>query len=537
MIIPLMGRIQTVEIPRCFGTEERKQFCVFPYYGRFPPIKVDWYPEEGSVEGPSWRARLGAVPVQVCDGDIRKVIWLNEASTWASLAIPFSHQKNLYLYRHEMPQRIARWLISDKVRRLASFYSGQYSFSELQAIARALQQALEIIQTEDSSHIGEESLCEEPVRVRLIYDRERFFFVMGQLAFDLLTECPLYLCPAKYFPRLFSTEQESLRRYIQTHMEGWVAIHKAGPIGAYLSSHATGLPRTLVVQSAMQIYLLWNKRRYSDAALDDRSVLKFGMDLYTGKKVCTMAFPKENHLKVRGAIIMHHLRGEPHIAQLLSLKGYKSPKRDEEKVRMVMEYYPLGDLQMKLETLSEEQIIQVLGDVLQALKGLHDKGITHRDLKLENIFLAEEKRGEETLVRAYIGDFEFADAPGYRASFPPALGTPAYHSPAYAKAVISKASKALKKAAGPSADMWAFGMVAHLVLHRALYPPEVPFFWMNPHLPPEELRTVIAKIGGITFPYRNEHTDLVEQLLNPPEPLCVDEVIKLYEMHFGRKLT
>jgi len=41
--------------------------------------------------------------------------------------------------------------------------------------------------------------------------------------------------------------------------------------------------------------------------------------------------------------------------------------------------------------LSEAQIVHVLIDVCNGLKHMHDKGITHRDIKVENILLSSKR--------------------------------------------------------------------------------------------------------------------------------------------------
>ena len=78
------------------------------------------------------------------------------------------------------------------------------------------------------------------------------------------------------------------------------------------------------------------------------------------------------------------------------------------KVNIVMEFCPNGDLQEMLRSkrcakrsLPEAQVIKYLIQICLSMLAMHDKGILHRDLKTQNIFLTKNND-----IR--IGDFGLA---------------------------------------------------------------------------------------------------------------------------------
>jgi TPR repeat protein/serine/threonine protein kinase len=75
---------------------------------------------------------------------------------------------------------------------------------------------------------------------------------------------------------------------------------------------------------------------------------------------------------------------------------------------LVMEYMPLGSLDkvLRQQKLSYQQKLRIALDIALGLKYLHEKGITHRDLKSLNVLL-EEKEGQ---YRAKIADFGLAES-------------------------------------------------------------------------------------------------------------------------------
>ena len=69
---------------------------------------------------------------------------------------------------------------------------------------------------------------------------------------------------------------------------------------------------------------------------------------------------------------------------------------DEKYYRIVMEYCNGGELfehLAKQGKFSEEETVQIIRQLLSAIKHLHDKNIAHRDLKPENIIFVDCQSG------------------------------------------------------------------------------------------------------------------------------------------------
>ncbi len=96
------------------------------------------------------------------------------------------------------------------------------------------------------------------------------------------------------------------------------------------------------------------------------------------------------------------------------------------------------------------EVVEVLGQVLDAFEAAHAAGIVHRDLKPENVFLTVEADGQRV---AKVVDFGLAHVDDYRDAGPTLTradmvsGTPEYMSPEQCRSL----------AVGPSTDLYAIG--------------------------------------------------------------------------------
>ena len=100
-------------------------------------------------------------------------------------------------------------------------------------------------------------------------------------------------------------------------------------------------------------------------------------------------------------------------------------------VMEVLEGESLGDLLQRERKLSWQDAIDILRGVLSGLRHAHDRGVVHRDIKPDNVYLA--KKDSDTVVK--ILDFGIAKLYAGTAEDPAAtragltVGTPAYLSP------------------------------------------------------------------------------------------------------------
>jgi formylglycine-generating enzyme required for sulfatase activity/tRNA A-37 threonylcarbamoyl transferase component Bud32 len=117
----------------------------------------------------------------------------------------------------------------------------------------------------------------------------------------------------------------------------------------------------------------------------------------------------------------------------------------------------LGDAVTRLGHLLLGDVAEILAQIGHALERAHANGIVHRDLKLENIFLATSKRRDANFT-AKILDFGIAklvaDSRQQDAGTQP-LGTPLFMSPEQTDR---------RGRISPATDVWALGLIAFRLL-------------------------------------------------------------------------
>jgi serine/threonine protein kinase len=104
--------------------------------------------------------------------------------------------------------------------------------------------------------------------------------------------------------------------------------------------------------------------------------------------------------------------------------------------------------QLPTHRFPEAEAAPIFLQLLQAVAYCHSKGITHRDLKLENILLTP-------LKQVKIIDFGFSTWTKKDAKLKTFCGTPTYMAPE----IINKGEYQ-----GPPTDMWALGVILYVLL-------------------------------------------------------------------------
>ncbi len=151
---------------------------------------------------------------------------------------------------------------------------------------------------------------------------------------------------------------------------------------------------------------------------------------------------------------------------------------------IAMEYVAGGSLRPLVGALSLPQVFGVAEGMLAALRHAENRGISHRDVKPENVLLTGQggvKIADFGIARAY------NELTGRLTSTGMALGTPAYMAP----------EQAQDQSLGPYTDLYAVGIVVYeLLAGRPPFHAETPVavLWKHVHQPPPPLSLAPAAV-------------------------------------------
>ncbi|KAI0266368.1 hypothetical protein BC834DRAFT_874237 [Gloeopeniophorella convolvens] len=177
--------------------------------------------------------------------------------------------------------------------------------------------------------------------------------------------------------------------------------------------------------------------------------VRLGTHRLTSTRVAVKQIPKGLSAQLTREIHHHRQLHHPHITQLYEVIA------TEGSIWLVTELCSGGELFDYLTEkgrLGEEETRRVFGQICLAVNYLHEKGIVHRDLKLENVLLDER-------CRVKLGDFGFTrefDRGAYLETY---CGTTGYAAPEMLEG---------KKYLGPEVDVWSLGVIFYCLLTGGL---------------------------------------------------------------------
>jgi serine/threonine protein kinase len=122
------------------------------------------------------------------------------------------------------------------------------------------------------------------------------------------------------------------------------------------------------------------------------------MSILYGNRPRLVARCETNQEGLREAQILSHFRNLRGVIQCISY--IPSTKHS---CTFFLDYYNCGALDAIVKKkihIKDSEILPIMQDLLIGLKGIHDHGYIHRDIKIENIFLHREKKG----LKAVLGD-------------------------------------------------------------------------------------------------------------------------------------
>lgn len=241
----------------------------------------------------------------------------------------------------------------------------------------------------------------------------------------------------------------------------------------------------------------------------------YGRDLATGQSVAIKVIDKEKILKVglidqtKREISAMGLVKHPNIVRLYEVMATKT------KVYFVMEYAKGGELFNRLlkGKLKPDKARSYFQQLMCAVEFCHNRGVYHRDLKLENLLLDE----NDVLKVADFGLSAFSECKKQDGLLHTTCGTPAYVAPE----VISRNGYD-----GAKSDIWSCGVILFVLL--------------SGHLPFQDanLINMYRKIGKgqykCPFWFPSEVQRLLSRMLDP-NPSKRISIAKIKENPWFRK--
>ncbi|KAF5310230.1 hypothetical protein D9619_010414 [Psilocybe cf. subviscida] len=177
--------------------------------------------------------------------------------------------------------------------------------------------------------------------------------------------------------------------------------------------------------------------------------VRMGTHRLTSTRVAIKQIPKAMSAQLTREIHHHRQLHHPHITQMYEVIATESH------IWIVTELCCGGELfdyLVEKGRLSEDETRVIFGQLCLAVAYLHQNGIVHRDLKLENVLLDER-------CRVKLGDFGFTRE-FERGSFMETFcGTTGYASPEMLQG---------QKYQGPEVDVWSLGIILYCLLTGTL---------------------------------------------------------------------
>ncbi|KIY72306.1 Pkinase-domain-containing protein [Cylindrobasidium torrendii FP15055 ss-10] len=177
--------------------------------------------------------------------------------------------------------------------------------------------------------------------------------------------------------------------------------------------------------------------------------VRMGTHRLTSTRVAIKQIPKSVSATLTREIHHHRQLHHPNITQMYEVIATESS------VWIVTELCSGGELfdyLVEKGRLSEEETKVMFGQLCLAVAYTHEKGIVHRDLKLENVLLDER-------CRVKLGDFGFTREFERGALMETFCGTTGYAAPEMLQG---------KKYTGPEVDVWSLGVIMYTLLTGTL---------------------------------------------------------------------
>ncbi|KAF8816426.1 Pkinase-domain-containing protein [Phlegmacium glaucopus] len=177
--------------------------------------------------------------------------------------------------------------------------------------------------------------------------------------------------------------------------------------------------------------------------------VRLGTHRLTSARVAIKQIPKAMSSSLTREIHHHRQLHHPHITQMYEVIATESS------IWIVTELCCGGELfdyLVEKGRIAEDEARVLFGQLCLAVAYLHDNGIVHRDLKLENVLLDER-------CRVKLGDFGFTREFDRGSLMETFCGTTGYAAPEMLQG---------KKYQGPEVDVWSLGVILYCLLTGTL---------------------------------------------------------------------
>ncbi len=172
---------------------------------------------------------------------------------------------------------------------------------------------------------------------------------------------------------------------------------------------------------------------------------------------------------------LEKLKGCRGIVQMLACDRGRINAQGQEKLALYLKFYSMGELFSYVQYgchLDDVQKNKVAEDLMEGLAAMHERRITHGDIKPQNILI----HGEGQNIEAVFCDFDLAIEED-SSDFTRISGSPAWSSPEKMHAA-GQAYRYFDFEANKRADMWSFGLILYLLF----------FHGFPTHLDPNQTR-------------------------------------------------
>lgn len=288
------------------------------------------------------------------------------------------------------------------------------------------------------------------------------------------------------------TEVEKLCLYIEERKAGWIA----GKQDRYISPKTSSFRQKFYIKynaESEKIFVYFKDKQWGDAPslgqggeAKARSAFNYEENTlavirtpYTETAIEMMSDPEaeaiRNFQKIEQAGVVRLIDSGTHEG---SVKCQDGRTQRVLKPEEVFEYYNLGDLYKAFydgKISIEEIVMEAVPQLLEGLKAIHDAGLVHRDLKMENILVRKDPESDK--FNFAIADFSFAvfyqnltiegDFRGtIDTASPEKCFTWCLIKKSPSPAVAEKFKKDLAALTNPALDVWAMGCIFHELFFR-----------------------------------------------------------------------